>query len=1040
MKEEEALRPPQAEEAGNERPNNSKTSSPIIEKDLEYINLSVSESQQHYERCEKVILSYCKEQGAFRALIGDHNHWWNIDRVKGTAKLFYPNNQDYDALTSKYRTLYWTAQLFATETANIEKPYDFKKHRINEQIGGREDTVYHSFFLDLDKAKDKDINDTGVIEWLEKAIKFFGDTLLNAGVKSFGLAFSGGGVYCVLHPRLGMITKDEKERVYKIEIIQKAFDLFIGDVASKFFKKYSEAIEWVKFDKLNYDSKRQVKTILSIHKKYSYAVIPLDTYNPKIDLKEASLPISDETIEKAKNWLIYQDDINSFGNMLSPFLDKAKETIKKTHGTRAVTLETEEVPEEDWAPCIRNIIAKKDLKSGEGASRALSVLASYMRYVGVPEEKAHRIFQRKADEWNAETSNIFESWYGCEHLDKPQCFVPSCEKVRTKGSGYPHPELGELRVCVPDERCKQIKSPVQYHEKKKKRWGGKEVVEIALKFGDIDFGVAKIRRGYEGGVLVRVDSEKYAVAERTAPTNFYQRNWYVNTIFKKIKKELGEDFDKFWDEIEGEIEDKIEALPEIEKNEEEGDNVEHLTKGELEDGRYFEEIMIDGVETFAVYDNKNDAHEFLSEINNGGKIIYPRGVGEEEKNSLMLADGVEEYGSLAELRKEMVDFALSEFDPVDNKDLFELVVYLALTTWIAPEIMENLIEKFCPIVSARGASETGKKRFLTVMRWLTYRSMYVLKTVKVPTLFRMVAPWGATLILDEADLSDSHENADFVEFMNARADGVSIPRYNASTGELDFFKSFGMTVLAERSAAVDDGFESRKIIYPSDATTKPEDYSLIPPEDWCVKGKELLRKLLLFKFRHMKNTLPTNLIIPNVNSFRVRESLLLLQSLSNEDEEIEGIIGRIAKKLEERIIIERANSMDGLIINTVYGAIVDEDGYVTAHGENCEITREHRGREGEGEYSTPITLKTISGTLGDALSPSEVARRWRGLGQGTREQAKIDGKRFRGIVQIQNIKMFKKHLKKYVVDVDWEAVGAVLKKQNKQGRIGEAEE
>lgn len=586
-------------------------------------------------------------------------------------------------------------------------------------------------------------------------------------------------------------------------------------------------------------------------------------------------------------------------------------------------------------------------------------------------------------------------------------------------------------------RFKGISKKEAYDELGLKLTDGRGVsTSIPLKYADKDFGTLTIKRGKNKNLSIGIESEEFPIAERSVSADFYKSEWYQNVVFKHIKRELENvDYEKFLQNISREIESNVEPVLKTE----EGD-VEYLTKGELEDGRYFEEIMTDGIETFVVYDTKKDTYEYLTEINNGGKIIYPRAIGEEEINSLMLADGVDEYGSLAELRKEMVDFALTEFDPVDNKDLLELIVYLALTTWIAPEIMENLIEKFCPIVSARGASETGKKRFLTVMRWLTYRSMYVLKTVKVPTLFRMVAPWGATLILDEADLSDSHENADFIEFMNARADGVSIPRYNASTGELDFFKSFGMTVLAERSAAVDDGFESRKIIYPSDATTKPEKYSLIPPEDWCEKGKQLLRKLLLFKFRHMKNKLPTNLIIPNVNSFRVRESLLLLQSLSNEDEEIKGIIGRIAKKLEERIIIERANSMDGLIINTVYGAIVDEDGDITKQGENYEIIREHRGRDGDGDYSTPITLKTISGTLGDVLSPAEVARRWRGLGQGTRERGRIEGKRFRGIVQIQNSEMFKKHLKKYVVDVDWKAVDAVFKKQPGQSTILEEEE
>ena len=1015
----------------------------------EYKKVSVSDLQRHYERCEPAILSYCKEGDTFRALVGNHNHWWDTDREKGTAKLFYPNSEKYKALTRKYRTLYWTTQFFTAETANIEKPYDFKEYKISEQIGGREETVYHSFFLDLDAVKvDKDnnrqdIHTPGMIEWLEKALKFFADKLTDAGVKSFGLAFSGGGVYCVLHPRLGELNDmDKDDYAYRMEVWQKAFDLFISDTEEAFFKKYPDALGWVKFDKLNYDAKRQVKSLFSIHKKFNYAVIPLDKNNPKINLKEASLPISDETIEKAKDWLIYQDDDSEkFGKLLSTFLGKAKKTIEKTHGIRVVSIEPKEISEKYWAPCILNILAIKALKTGGGATTALSVLCSYMRYLGVPEEKAYSIFHNLAAKWGAETSNLFERWYKCAHLKEPRCFVPTCVKFKTKG-GYPHPELGSLDICTPNDGCKDINSPIWYHRqfKKKTKRGGVDVVDIELKSGDKDFGTAKIRRGYEGGVLIRIDSDKYAVAERTAPIDFYQRSWYVNNIFAKIKKELGDDFESFFDKLENEFEEKVDALPEIEKNGEDENNVEYKTKGELEDGRYFEEIMCDGEETFALYNPENDTYEYIHELNTGGKLILPRKVGDGEINSLMLPDGVEEYGTLAELRKDMVNFALKEFDPVDNKELFELVIYLCLATWIAPEIMLNLIEKFIPIVSTRGASETGKKRFLTVMRWLTYRSMYVLKTVKVPTLFRMVSPWDATLILDEADLSDSNENADFIEFMNARCDGVSVPRYNAKNEETDFFKSFGMTVLAERSAAADDGYESRKIIYPSDATPNPKDYSLIPPEEWCVRGRQLLRKLLLFKFRHLKNVMPNNLSIPNVKSFRVRESLLVLQSLSGEDEEIKDKIQDIAKKLEQRIILERANSLDGMIMNIVYEAVVDIDGYMNLHGDHWEMIREHKGNEmGEAAYSSLITLKTVSETMNKVLLPVEIARRWRGLGQGTCEQERFDGKRYRGIIQIQNPKMFRKLLPKYVVDIDWELVDENIPDPDKKPKGEEKE-
>lgn len=541
--------------------------SPVKELDLKYINFSASELENHYQKCKNVILSYCKEGDTFRALIGDHKIWWKTNREKNTAKLFYPNTEDYDLLTSKYRTLYWTAQLFTPDTANIEKEYDFEKHRITEQIGSREDTIFHSFFLDFDKAKGRDIHDPEVLEWLEKGIKFFADKLLVAGVKSFGLAFSGGGCYCVLHPRLGMIDEDEKNRAYKIEIIQAAFDLFIGDIAAEFFEKNQEAIAIVKFDKLNYDKKRQVKTILSIHKKYPYAVIPLDKHNPKINLEEASLPISDEIIEKAKGWFSYQDDIDNFGNLIAPWLEKAKGSIQKKHGKRTVTLEESEVAETEWAPCIRNLLDRKDLKSGEGGTRALAVLASYMRYVGVPEEKAYNIFHRKADEWNAETSNIFESWYGCEHLDKPTCFVPSCEKMQAKGGGYPHPKLGDLDICTPTERCKEIRSPVQYHKKRE----DKKKSAIPLKYNDNDFGTLTLEKcGNDVAISIKKEgADAPIIPKELKPYNFCVRPKIRDYVFSHVKKELPEDeYKRFLEAITPQIENALKSKKEKETKEE----------------------------------------------------------------------------------------------------------------------------------------------------------------------------------------------------------------------------------------------------------------------------------------------------------------------------------------------------------------------------------------------------------------------------------------------------------------------------------------
>lgn len=464
---------------------------------------------------------------------------------------------------------------------------------------------------------------------------------------------------------------------------------------------------------------------------------------------------------------------------------------------------------------------------------------------------------------------------------------------------------------------------------------------------------------------------------------------------------------------------------EVEKN--------YATTVRLDDGRYAEEILRDGVEQFVVYNPGNDSWEFVDEVNNGGEKIYPLPLLEDQRDSFILPDGVEEYGSLKELRKEMLEFALEEFDPVDNRELFELMVHLLLISWIAAERMYVMSERFIPIIAIRGPSETGKKRFLTISRWLTYRSLYVLKTTKVPTLFRAISPWKGTLILDEADLADSSERSEFIEFMNSRADGVPIPRFSLGTGEVEYFHSFGMSILAERSSSTDDGYESRKIVFPSDSTPSPEKYSLLPPEEWREKGIKLQRKLLLFRLRHLNGSIPSNLLIDGIKGFRVRESLLLLQSLSEEDKEIIANISSIAKKLEERIIIERSGSMEGLIINVVYNAIIDNNSSINQYRDGFEVLREYekRNREENETYTSPLTLKSVSKSIGDVMSPSEVARRWRGLGQGVRSRGRIDGKLYAGIIQITNVKRFLKEIGKYVLDVDYDELRGKLKVQEK---------
>jgi len=447
------------------------------------------------------------------------------------------------------------------------------------------------------------------------------------------------------------------------------------------------------------------------------------------------------------------------------------------------------------------------------------------------------------------------------------------------------------------------------------------------------------------------------------------------------------------------------------------------------DNKIVEEVMDPATSSprFVVYDMLADKYEYQSSFMSGSDEIYPLPMEEGEARSLGIAGGVMEYGSLADLRKEMLDWALKEFDPVTNRELFELVVNLALTSWLT-EWQEGFGEKFLPLIQAVGPSETGKKRFLTVMRYLYYRSVYTLKTTKVPSLFRLMEKWRGTLILDEADLDDSTLSAEFVQFINSRADGVPITRYSSEDDVNRWFYSFGYTILAMRKTFVDDGAQSRCLKYVSEGTNTPSDYNLIPPKEWVQKGEELRQKLMMFRLRALSrpHKFPTQLIIEGITSFRVREAVLMLYALEETDPTITADIPRILRVLQKQTIEERSGSIEGLILNTVYGQLTDDDTGVRKRGVDWLIEKSHisvvskgEGEKGvEKEWFEQLTLSYVAKSLGDCMSASEIARYWRGLGQNILSQLKIAGRRIRGVMLVKDPKRLQKEFRKYVVDAE----------------------
>ena len=416
-----------------------------------------SEIKEHYLSCKDVIQAHSKLEDTWRCGIGDHWNWYKKDNKNKKEYLWdLTNDSDYINLISEHRTLYWSLNFFKQELRT--------KCRTNQEpLGTLWDTIYYSLGIDIDTCEGREIEDYQVKAAVENCAKFFAHIMQSAGIRSYDTTFSGGGVYIIFHPRLLSYLEDDNEnREYEWLFVLKRFNLWIQKKTEEFYRQ-TEKIEpeirnLVKVDSLN-NAKRQWKTILSIHKSKPYAVVPIDKKDPKINFSEAKVPLSEQVIEKSKKWLAEFDskDIERLPGLVKKDVPK-DEVIVPVEDMIGVPLEIKEIKQEDFPPCIRNILAYKHFS--KGATRATTFLAVYLGQAGISKEEALKLFEEKCSLFGVAPTNRFDCWFQKMH-------TPSCAKIKEASGGFPQVGMGDANppVCTPDEYCTGIKNPLDYRKK-----------------------------------------------------------------------------------------------------------------------------------------------------------------------------------------------------------------------------------------------------------------------------------------------------------------------------------------------------------------------------------------------------------------------------------------------------------------------------------------------------------------------------------------------------------------------------------------------
>lgn len=418
--------------------------------------LSAEVIRQHYGSpvIKAVIQDYCRKGSAFRAGNGDFIRWYSYEG--DSARLFdLTNNKDYEYLTSNYRTLYATLNIFDESVRQGRIPAKKEDRETDARLGDFSNTLTYTPGIDIDLKGEHKINEPESRAAMENALKFLVERFRQYGLDNVHLLFGGNGCYLLYHHE-GWTVRPEwssDEREYNFNLLASTFNAFITDLQQQFYFEHPQYKDFVKFDAIN-NRKRIFKTIFSVHKSNPYAVIPLDKNNILIDLKKATLPLSQEVLDSAK--LFYKSfdlaGVSALKKKLAEYEDRVEVNISGRYANTEVSIASQSIGVDNFPPCIQNIMRGK---IDCGQTRAITLLTTFLGQCGWTQEFAQKVFDDVARKLQASKSNIFESWF-----TKMNC--PSCKTIQTPGSGFPHLNLGGCGVCMPNNFCGSIKSPVDY--------------------------------------------------------------------------------------------------------------------------------------------------------------------------------------------------------------------------------------------------------------------------------------------------------------------------------------------------------------------------------------------------------------------------------------------------------------------------------------------------------------------------------------------------------------------------------------------------
>lgn len=271
------------------------------------------------------------------------------------------------------------------------------------------------------------------------------------------------------------------------------------------------------------------------------------------------------------------------------------------------------------------------------------------------------------------------------------------------------------------------------------------------------------------------------------------------------------------------------------------------------------------------------------------------------------------YGTVKALVEEVRGFIHKylDIDPFYER----LAAYYVLFTWMY-DAFENL-----PYLRAIGDYGTGKTRFIQAIGAVCYRPMFVSGAATVSPVFRLLDAFRGTLVIDEADFSNSEAENEIIKILNVGYYRGGVVLRSEKDPESDvYFPSvnevYGPKILATRKIFGDRATESRCLTKHMTARRPRPGIPYTLDGDFWAEATQIRNKLLMYRLQnHRPIKLDQSLADESVEP-RLNQVTLALKSVVD-DPEMRQEIDQFIRAYNEVLIQDRQMTTPAMVVQAL---------------------------------------------------------------------------------------------------------------------------